>query len=98
MHETPKGTHTLRYMHHSLSRKTLRPLKFVLQYLSKYYHRTRSSILAKPKNMHMANLIKTTLTFDDGSVQEFDAAPAAVPATPTEIDLTNGQTLTIKAV
>lgn len=35
------------------------------------------------------NLVKTTLTFEDGSVQEFDAAPAStpVPVETTEVDL-----------
>lgn len=45
----------------------------------------------------MANLVKTTLSFDDGSVQEFDAAPASAPVTPTEVDLSAGQSIVIKA-
>lgn len=37
----------------------------------------------------MANLVKTVLTFDDGSVQEFDAAPVVVTPAPivTEVDV-----------
>lgn len=30
----------------------------------------------------MANLVKAVLSFDDGSTQEFDAAPVVVPTTP----------------
>lgn len=41
------------------------------------------------------NLVKTTLTFDDGSIQEFNAAPTpAVAPEATEVDivLTDGTT------
>jgi len=33
------------------------------------------------------NLVKTVLTFDDGSTQEFDAAPTVAPVTPEDVEV-----------
>lgn len=42
------------------------------------------------------NLVKTTLTFDDGSVQEFEAASTPVEPTQT-VTITAGQTVEVIA-
>ena len=44
----------------------------------------------------MANLTKAVLTFDDGSTQEFDAAPVVAPVAPTEVvDVSAGESVEV---